>query len=222
MPDLKWQNVVAIKLIILALLLIIGVLYFRARDQDFKHGTKFRLFTDEEKRLVVTPVSAVAQQIKENSNDEHFAGGDSYIPHITNPNAHYITEACMQCLCETVTECKAYTCGANQPCGLFRINQSYWYDAGEPLLEGDLNVIDHGNSLIEYTNCVNNPYCAARTVVQYMKRYGRDCNEDGKVTCYDYVAIHILGPNGCKKQSLPAIFAERMNKCFNKLALDRL
>lgn len=47
----------------------------------------------------------------------------------------HISEACFQCLCETVSQCKPAIC-SDVPCGLYKISKGYWFDAGAPTLEG--------------------------------------------------------------------------------------
>lgn len=54
-----------------------------------------------------------------------------------NLSKGHISEACFQCLCETVTECKPAIC-SDVPCGLYKISKGYWMDAGAPTLEGVL------------------------------------------------------------------------------------
>lgn len=61
-----------------------------------------------------------------------------------NPSETYISEACFQCLCETVSECKPAIC-IDVPCGLYKISKRYWLDAGAPTLEGVVQMQD-GNS----------------------------------------------------------------------------
>lgn len=61
-----------------------------------------------------------------------------------NPSETHISEACFQCLCETITECKPAIC-SDVPCGLYMISKGYWSDAGEPLLEGTQPTEDNGD-----------------------------------------------------------------------------
>lgn len=65
-----------------------------------------------------------------------------------------------------------------------------------------------------YENCVNEPYCAAKSIQGYMKKYGQDCNGDGVIDCYDYAAIHKHGGYGCSS-ALPPVYAEKFNTCIN-------
>jgi Destabilase len=65
-----------------------------------------------------------------------------------------------------------------------------------------------------YANCVNEPYCAAKTIQAYMKKFGQDCNGDGIVNCIDYAAIHKNGGYGCKGP-LPPAYDKAFNECIN-------
>lgn len=67
---------------------------------------------------------------------------------------------------------------------------------------------------LAYDNCVNEPFCAARTIQNYMKRYGQDCNNDGKVDCIDYAKIHIFGGYGCQGE-LNYKYKTAFDNCIN-------
>ncbi|KAK9675302.1 Destabilase [Popillia japonica] len=40
-------------------------------------------------------------------------------------------------------------------------------------------------------------FCSTRTVQGYMRKFKKDCNNDGEINCDDYFAIHFLGGYGC-------------------------
>lgn len=65
-----------------------------------------------------------------------------------------------------------------------------------------------------YSNCVNEPFCAARAIQGYMRKYQQDCNGDGRIDCLDYAAIHKYGGYGCKNE-LPAVYAKKFNECID-------
>ncbi|XP_036337765.1 uncharacterized protein LOC118747747 [Rhagoletis pomonella] len=134
---------------------------------------------------------------------------------VTDTRSRHITEACMQCICATATQCRPVTCGNNiEDCGVFRISQPYWLDAGKPALEGDESYAS--NTTTTYAHCVNNIYCATRTVAAYISRYARDCNGDGVIECRDHIALHLLGPSGCAQSEgeLSPIYVRRMADCL--------
>nr|XP_053637219.1 lysozyme-like isoform X2 [Cherax quadricarinatus] len=108
-----------------------------------------------------------------------------------------VTPNCLGCLCEASTQCNASSpchtpAGGGYYCGAFLISWAYWADAGKPVLKGD-NPEAQG----AFENCVLDLHCAAVAVRQYMKKFARDCNGDGVVTCTDFVRIHKYGQTGC-------------------------
>lgn len=53
-------------------------------------------------------------------------------------------------------------------CGLFKITHPYWVDAGKPVQAGD-----SPEATGAFANCVTEPFCAGRTVQNYMSRFGQ-------------------------------------------------
>ncbi|XP_037937651.1 lysozyme-like [Teleopsis dalmanni] len=118
----------------------------------------------------------------------------------------------MQCICENISGCKPKMCG-KQSCGVFRISESYWFDAGEPTVSQ--NEYTNSKDASDYFFCVNDRKCAETTVRAYMKRFSRDCNRDGVIDCLDYILIHLLGPTGCLTTSLSFHFFNVMELCLS-------
>ncbi|CAH0720439.1 unnamed protein product, partial [Brenthis ino] len=119
-----------------------------------------------------------------------------------------VTEACLGCICQAVSGCKAGLQCEGDHCGLFRITWPYWADAGKPTLDGV-----SPDAPDAYSSCTNNPYCAAETVQGYMRKFGQDCNKDGVINCYDFMAIHKLGGYGCTGD-LPFNYVNVFNQCI--------
>ncbi|XP_017960258.1 lysozyme [Drosophila navojoa] len=115
-----------------------------------------------------------------------------------------VTEACLECLCEAMSGCNATKICVNGACGIFRITWTFWQDGGSLIGPGD------GDA---FTNCVNDPHCAADTIQNYMYKNGEDCNGDGKINCKDYGSIHKLGNLKCRDE-LPATFGTLFFKCL--------
>ena len=65
-----------------------------------------------------------------------------------------------------------------------------------------------------YSNCVNEPFCAARAIQAYMGKFGQDCNADGVTNCIDYAAIHKHGGYGCNAP-LPVDYQRKFDDCIN-------
>nr|AAY54913.1 IP06144p [Drosophila melanogaster] len=118
-----------------------------------------------------------------------------------------VTEDCLDCLCETMSGCNASAICVNGACGIFRITWGYWVEAGKLTLPTDTALSD------AFTNCVNQPHCAANTVQNYMFKHGQDCNGDEHIDCLDFGALHKLGNLKCQEE-LPYIFAKVFNRCL--------
>ncbi|XP_064117367.1 lysozyme-like isoform X2 [Macrobrachium nipponense] len=131
-------------------------------------------------------------------------------------------DKCLRCICEASSGCNTNV-GCSRPyygdysCGPFGISWRYWADAGSPKQGRDL---EHQNSESDFENCVEDPFCAIRTVENYIKKFkegdGRDCNRDGTVNCYDYIQMHILGGYNCNQSSIVTDSRyEKFQKCYN-------
>ncbi|CAD1480226.1 unnamed protein product, partial [Heterotrigona itama] len=117
-----------------------------------------------------------------------------------------VSRLCLGCICEAASGCNV-TIGCDESvCGPFRITWGYWADAGKPALNDNANENEmcKDSRIIEtpvfhsaYAQCVNDPYCAARTVQGYMAKFAQDCNGDGNVNCDDFLRIHRFGGYGC-------------------------
>uniref|UniRef100_A0A0K8VCT2 lysozyme n=1 Tax=Bactrocera latifrons TaxID=174628 RepID=A0A0K8VCT2_BACLA len=120
-----------------------------------------------------------------------------------------VTDICLGCICEAISGCNRTTTCTGGVCGLFRITWPYWSDGGKLTLNGE-----SPDSETAYPNCVNDPYCAANTIQNYMTKYAQDCNGDNQVDCFDYAAIHKLGGYGCKGE-LGYNYQNTLSNCLN-------
>uniref|UniRef100_A0A1B0BRB0 lysozyme n=1 Tax=Glossina palpalis gambiensis TaxID=67801 RepID=A0A1B0BRB0_9MUSC len=79
---------------------------------------------------------------------------------------------------------------------------------------------DNGRSMTnqntEYVTCARNRICSEQTINSYMQRYSRDCNQDGIIDCQDYIALQMLGQNGCMRQQMSATHISLMNECLKQ------
>ncbi|XP_017108515.2 lysozyme [Drosophila bipectinata] len=121
-----------------------------------------------------------------------------------------VTESCLYCICEALNGCNATAVCVNGACGIFRINWNRWVDSGRLTIPGDSPLSYHA-----FTNCANDPICAAETVQSYMAKFGQDCNDDDKEDCYDYGAIHYKGPRNCQ-EDLPYFYDRTFTCCVRK------
>ncbi|KAL1117670.1 hypothetical protein AAG570_003985, partial [Ranatra chinensis] len=128
------------------------------------------------------------------------------------PTVEPVSEVCLGCICEAVSNCnRTLTCEGNV-CGIFRITWAYWADAQKPVLPNDSPGANGA-----YARCVNDPVCAAATVKNYMTKFAQDCNKDGVINCDDYAAIHKLGGFGCGGQ-LNSDYAVKYYNCRRQTA----
>ncbi|XP_077516077.1 lysozyme-like [Amblyomma americanum] len=104
------------------------------------------------------------------------------------------TRKCLNCICYASTKCNTQIgCTNGGPnsyfCGPYQISYAYWVDAGKP------GNFDH------FEKCLKDQRCAETAVVNYMNKWGTDCDGDGTVTCYDYARMHKAGRTGCSAAS---------------------
>ncbi|XP_030387482.1 lysozyme 2 [Scaptodrosophila lebanonensis] len=119
-----------------------------------------------------------------------------------------VTEDCLECLCEALSGCNASAVCVNGACGIFRITWGFWVEAGQLTLPNDTALSDNA-----FTNCVNEPHCAAGTIQKYMYKHGQDCNNDQKINCLDYGALHKMGHLKCRNE-LSYSFVNTFSKCL--------
>ncbi|XP_072944841.1 lysozyme-like [Epargyreus clarus] len=118
-----------------------------------------------------------------------------------------VSEECIRCICQAVSGCDLSLRCEGDRCGPLQITWAYWADAGKCTPPGV-----SPDSPEAYSSCTNDPRCAALTVQGYMRKFAQDCNGDGVVDCYDYMAIHKLGGYGCTGQ-LPSKYVADFNQC---------
>jgi len=137
-----------------------------------------------------------------------FVHGDVSHLNTADDEAKPVTDVCLGCICEAISGCNNTLQCNGDVCGLFRITWAYWSDAGKPTVGNE-----PASSDTAYSNCVIEPYCAANAVQGYMKKFGQDCNSDGKINCHDHASIHILGGYGCKGD-LPHRYGKTFEQCL--------
>ncbi|XP_011505724.1 PREDICTED: lysozyme 2-like [Ceratosolen solmsi marchali] len=118
-----------------------------------------------------------------------------------------VSRECLGCICEAASGCNTTLGCTGDICGAFHITWGYWADAGKPTLPGVSNT-----DLNAYSSCANNVQCAGLIVEGYMKKYAKDCDNDGVINCNDYVRIHYLGASGCSG-ALESKYENAYNNC---------
>lgn len=109
-----------------------------------------------------------------------------------------ITEDCLRCICNTVSGCtlKKRCKNDRTECGPFRISKSFWEKAGKSTTHSLIDPMFPG----AFQSCATNLECATKTVKNFMRQYAQDCNKDGVIDCYDYLAILMQGTEQCYKE----------------------
>ncbi|XP_030767998.1 uncharacterized protein LOC115891623 [Sitophilus oryzae] len=110
-------------------------------------------------------------------------------PLLRLPNLH---RQCMRCLCHVATECDLTRGCVKGYCGPYKISKIYWKDASEVTLPDD-----DKERAGAYEDCALSYQCAQRIVLNYIAKYGRDCNNDGVTDCDDYMMINFNGGYQC-------------------------
>ncbi|KAG5308744.1 LYS2 protein, partial [Acromyrmex insinuator] len=121
--------------------------------------------------------------------------------------AQIVSQVCLGCICEVSSGCNTTIGCSETVCGPFAITWGYWSDAGKPTLNSE-PLSDNA-----YAKCVNDPYCAAAAVQNYMTKFGHDCTGNGVIDCEDYLRIHRLGANGCTG-ALNSKYENRFKLCL--------
>ncbi|CAH1714931.1 unnamed protein product [Aphis gossypii] len=153
--------------------------------------------------IFVTAVLCLTALTVSASDDELPPNPPPGVPHIP------MDDTCLRCICEAVGQCRPNTKCNGEVCGMYGITKRYWKDSGRHVVSGS-----KPSDKDAYQKCAINAYCAKRSIFTYMSKYYEDCNEDGKVDCYDYASIHKLGAFACHGK-LPDEFIERFVRCFD-------
>ncbi|KAF2881207.1 hypothetical protein ILUMI_24972 [Ignelater luminosus] len=99
---------------------------------------------------------------------------------------------CLRCLCFAATGCNLTLGCVNGYCGPYKIGRIYWADAGKVILPED--DVDRSGA---YEDCALSYQCAQKIIKNYLIKYARDCNNDGRVNCADYSMINFNGGYQC-------------------------
>ncbi|XP_022236369.1 lysozyme-like [Limulus polyphemus] len=131
---------------------------------------------------------------------------------IVNGQFDLVSQKCLDCLCEASSGCALSTQCHNEAenyfCGPYLITYSYWSEGGSPGKDP--------NNPQDFEVCLKDRTCAEKAVVGYMKKWGKDCDNDGNITCYDFARIHKAGPIGCNTTSvLNTPYWAIFNRCFS-------
>lgn len=112
---------------------------------------------------------------------------------------------CLECICDASSNCDtSVQCISKQReknrCGMYMISWNQFQESD--ISSTSLATIPPGLSEDAaeerlYYDCSTDKNCAEKLIHLYIEKYQRDCNNDGKIDCYDIAAIHRVGPENC-------------------------
>lgn len=136
-----------------------------------------------------------------------------------NESSGRIAEECLECICDASSNCDtSVQCISKQRdknrCGLYMISWNQFQESEIASLKPDL-----GDDKFYY-ECTTNRNCAEKLIHLYIEKHQKDCNNDGKIDCYDIAAIHRVGPSQCNSgKFLQSQYWKDFNICYTT---DRL
>ncbi|KAG9509297.1 Lysozyme 2 [Fragariocoptes setiger] len=154
-------------------------------------------------------VAVRSADFNSNNNDNFDSPSDAETSAGSSVPLIPIDQQCLECMCQAQLGCdlSARNCRFGNVCGPYGITSGYWRDAGSPGTE--------------WITCTRTRECSEQTVRNYMDVYRRDCDFDGRITCFDYAAIHHLGADACQQRQLIAdSFWTRFNACLRRAQLS--
>uniref|UniRef100_A0A0K8UMW5 lysozyme n=1 Tax=Bactrocera latifrons TaxID=174628 RepID=A0A0K8UMW5_BACLA len=164
--QMNWPRICTISSLIVAFLLISGSIYLHLRQKPHLGRLHHETKTQDESQGIAsagaednTPISKhppVAYRLFVHEPTEFIFTKTSSATSTTFRTqaayTRYITDACVQCICETVNLCRPAKCRDDVDCGVFRISHPYWLDAGKPTLDAD----NSSNSNINTSKSISN------------------------------------------------------------------
>ncbi|KAH8270299.1 hypothetical protein KR018_006860 [Drosophila ironensis] len=194
------QQVLSVTAILIALLLIVGAIYMHLRQ---KHHLG-RLHVPSNKNHHAASLEA---EVEEDAQLVIAEGGVEATTFRTSRTQ--LSSECLACVAATVTGNVPAVCWGGVQCGIYRISRPYWQDALERIETNEESLT------LDYDACVTLDSCAGRIVEGYVRRYGSDCNGDGRIECRDHIMLHVLGPGACRRhQNLDALAERRVHECM--------
>lgn len=133
-----------------------------------------------------------------------------------------ISSECLDCICEASSNCDtSVQCISKQReknrCGLYMISWNQFQ-------ESDILLTVIGNQQHSkdgtfdeklYYDCSTDKNCAERLINLYVEKHQKDCNNDGRIDCYDIAAIHRAGPENCgSSKLLDSQYWKDFNLCY--------
>lgn len=155
-----------------------------------------------------------------------------------NETGSRLASECLECICDASSNCDTTVqCISKQReknrCGLYMISWNQFQESDISLAvlantAASSSSSSSSSSLNEdaadeklYYDCATDKSCAEKLIHLYVEKHQRDCNNDGKIDCYDIAAIHRVGPQLCNSgKFLSSQYWKDFNICY--ASSDRL
>lgn len=134
-----------------------------------------------------------------------------------------IAAECLECICDASSNCDTTVqCISKQReknrCGLYMISWNQFQESDISLTALRSNPTGTNDESADeklYYECTTDRICAEKLIHLYIEKHQRDCNNDGKIDCYDIAAIHRVGPENCNSSKfLGSQYWKDFNICY--------
>lgn len=135
-----------------------------------------------------------------------------------------IASECLECICDASSNCDTTVqCISKQReknrCGLYMISWNQYQDSDvslTSLVSAPAGISDESLDERLYYECTTDRACAEKLIHLYIEKHQKDCNNDGKIDCYDIAAIHRVGPDSCNSgKFLSSQYWKDFNICYS-------
>lgn len=139
-----------------------------------------------------------------------------------------IASECLECICDASSNCDTTVqCISKQReknrCGLYMISWNQYQESDislTSLVTVPTGMSEETTDEKMYYECTTDKVCAEKLIHLYIEKHQKDCNNDGKIDCYDIAALHRVGPDNCNSgKFLNSQYWRDFNICYTT---DRL
>jgi len=134
-----------------------------------------------------------------------------------------IASECLECICDASSNCDTTVqCISKQReknrCGLYMISWNQYQESDislTSLVTVPAGVSEDSADEKMYYECTTDRVCAEKLINLYIEKHQKDCNNDGRIDCYDVAAIHRVGPENCNSgKFLGSQYWKDFNICY--------
>lgn len=189
------------------------------QQQQQKQESKQPLNQDNNQNLNIAPIMDLVNMTSLFEKNGGFSG--------LNESSRIASE-CLECICDASSNCDtSVQCISKQReknrCGLYMISWNQYQESDISLTSFMPLPPGVSEELADeklYYECTTDRVCAEKLIHLYIEKHQRDCNNDGKIDCYDIAAIHRVGPESCNSSKfLSSQYWKDFSMCYNS---DRL